>query len=55
MQVNEKQNYDTFSTWNKFNFYSRTPLIRPPSESHLSREGFIYFALLQLESHILGI
>ena len=35
--------------------YSRTPLIRPPSESHwcgrirgmVGREGFIYFALLQ--------
>ena len=36
-------------------YYSRTPLIRPPSESHwcgrmrgmVAREGFIYFALLQ--------
>ena len=35
--------------------YSRTPLIRPPSESHwcgrirgmVSREGLIYVALLQ--------
>ena len=45
------------------NSYSRTPLIRPPSESHwcgriirmVSREGFIYFALLQWKSYILGI
>ena len=36
--------------WSFFNVYSRTPLIRPPSESHwcgrirgmVAREGFVY-------------
>ena len=46
---------DDCYTYYKYNRYSRTPLIRPPSESHwcgrirgmVAREGFRYAALLQ--------